>query len=699
MIPGIGFRRRMLTIFIFAAGFFFFLSGRLAWIQFVRGEWLRAQAMEVRLRDIPVEAKRGLITDRNLRELAVSMNADSVFAMPAQVKNPPEEARLLSDILKVDYDRVLTRLTRPSSFVYIKRKISPEESRALRELLKEKKLPGIDLTQEGKRVYTKERLGAHLIGIAGIDSQGLEGLEKQYDEQLKGSPGRIQIEADARGKAIEGAAHQYIPPRDGSTLVTTIDENIQYIAQRGVDRAMLETKCKRAGIIVLDVKTGGILAMAMAPDFDPNKFGDFPDSNRRNWMIADTLEPGSMFKPLVAAAALEEGLITKDTPFNAPAALKMSGYTINNWNHKPVVGTLQDVVEQSSNTGFVQIGLRLGIPKFYQYLRAFGMTEETGLDLPGEAKGISPAEARTTQLDLATMSFGQTLTVTPLQMVVAMAAIANDGYLMKPHLASEIRSPEGLPVWKQETRPVRQVISRQVARGLGTLMERVISQGTGRNAYVPGYQVAGKTGTAEKLPRGSGKYIADFVGFGPVKDPRLAVVIIVDEPQGVYYGGQIAAPIFGEIMGDLLRYLEIPPELSAASKPGQPPVPLEETVAVPSLVNLTPADAEREAKAAGFRLKIEGGGVLVTVQTPPPGAMLRKGSLIAAEAGNAIPGKGSVTVPGLKGKNIKEAGNLLGLLNLGIKVVGSGVAVSQQPAPGTKVETGTVITVEFSPPP
>ncbi len=688
----------MLIIFVCTAGFFFFLTGRLGYIQFAQGEWLRAQAMEVRLRDIPVEAKRGLITDRNHRELAVSMNADSVFAMPVQVKNPAEVARLLSDSLKIDYDRTFNRLTQMRSFVYIKRKITPEESKAIRELIKEKRLTGVDLTQEGKRVYTKERVAAHLVGIAGIDSQGLEGLEKQYDEQLRGRPGRIQIEADARGRTINGAAHQYIQPRDGNTLITTIDENIQYIAQRGVDRAMLETKAKRAGIIVMDVKTGGILAMAMAPDFDPNRFGDWPDANRRNWMIADTLEPGSMFKPLVAAAAMEEGLISKDTPFNAPAGLRMAGYTINNWNNRPVTGTLQDVIAQSSNTGFVQIGLKLGIPKFYQYLRAFGMTEETEIDLPGEAKGINPPEKRATQLDLATMSFGQTLTVTPLQMVRAMAAIANDGYLMTPHLAGEIRSPEGEVLRKQEARPVRQVISRQVARELSALMERVISQGTGRNAYVPGYQVAGKTGTAEKLPRGSGKYIANFVGFGPVKNPRLAVVIIIDEPVGVYYGGQIAAPVFGEIMGDLLRYLEIPPEQSLTSKPGEPPRPLEQPAAVPSLLNLTPADAERDARAAGFVLKTGGDGLLITHQTPPPGAVLRKGSVISAEARTIFPGQGQMTVPNLKGKNIKDAAALLGLLNLRIKVAGTGVAVKQEPAPGTKVEPGTFVTVEFSPP-
>lgn len=699
-VPGVGYRRRVLLVFLGAAAFFVFLIGRLAWIQFYHGEHLRAEAMDVRMRDIPVEAKRGTIYDRNLQPLAVSINADSVYAMPAQIKRAAETARILADTLHIDYERTLNRLTQNSSFVYIKRKISPEESRAIRALIRDKKLPGVDVTQEGKRVYTTDRIAAHILGIAGIDSQGLEGLEKQYDQQLKGKSGRIQVETDARGRAIDGAAHQYVPPQDGNTLVTTLDVQMQYIAQRGVQKAMLETKAKRAGIIVMDVKTGGILAMAMTPDYDPNNYQDFPDGNRRNWMIADTLEPGSMFKPVVAAAAMNEGKINAQTPFSAPGTITVADRRISNWNFMPVNGTLMDVVAQSSNTGFVQIGFMLGMDKFYEYVRAFGLMEETGLDLPGEAKGIFPPQKRATQLDLAVMSFGQTFTATPLQIVRAMSAIGNNGKLMQPHFVQEIRSPDGKVLWRHSAEPVRQVISPQIAQELSNLLEKVISEGTGRNAYVPGYKVAGKTGTAEKLPRGSGKYIADFVGFAPVEDPRLGVVVIIDEPQGVYYGGQIAAPVFSAIMGDLLRYLEIPPQLPLMNRPGDiQPKPTEE-VKVPSLLNLPVPEAERVARSAGLSLRVDGGGPTITRQLPPPGVMVVKGTTVAAEAKPEVPlGPGLVTVPDLTRKTLREAADILAQRNLQVRFSGTGVVVRQEPLPGGRVPVGSAVTLQLEPPP
>ena len=690
----------MLLLFLFTALFMLFLLGRLSWLQLVRGEWLRAQAMEVRMRDIPVEALRGPIVDRNHRPLALSVNADSVYAMPPQVKDPVATAQFLSRVLGVDYANTLNQLTQNAYFVYIKRKISPEESKVLRDLKAQNQLPeGIDLTQEGKRVYPNGQVSAHVLGIVGTD-RGWGGLEYQYEDELKGRPGRLQVETDAFGEAINGAIQQYIPPRPGDTLVTTIDENIQFILERDLQRSAMETKAKRIGIIAVDPRTGDILGMAMTPGFDPGNYQAYPEVNRRIWLISDPIEPGSMFKPVVAAGAMEEGLINSHTPFYAPGSVRMAGYTISNWDGQPVTGTLLDVVAHSSNTGFMQIGLKLGKTLFYKYLRNFGLTELTGIDLPGEATGLYPPEDRATDLDIATMSFGQTLTVTPLQMVSAIAAIGNDGKLMRPRLVREIRDRDGKVIKSFPAQVTRQVISKNVARELSNLMEKVISEGTGKNAYIPGYKVAGKTGTAEKLPRGSGKYIADFLGFGPVEDPRIAITVIIDEPQGIYYGGQIAAPLFKLIMGDVLRYLEIPPTVPLSRRQGEKgPVVPDPVGEVPQLLNLPVQQARREAEAAGFSLSIVGGGPVVTSQLPPAGTSLTKGATLMAEAGggDSLP-DGLVTVPDVKGKTIREAGSTLGMMNLRLRALGSGVAVRQNPAAGQKVPAGSDITVEFTAP-
>lgn len=698
-IPGVAYRRRMFIALLITCLCFFGLIGRHSWIVFAQGEWLRSLANDMRTRDIPVEAKRGVIYDRGHYPLAISINVDSVFAQPAMVENAPQVASLLSQALDLDYESVLAKLTQHQGFVYIKRKITPEESVVIKQLIREGQLPGIETTQEGKRVYPSGSLVAHLIGIAGIDSQGLEGLELQYDEYLQGKHGRIEAEVDSLGKAILGSAHQYIPAQDGASVYTTIDETIQSIARRGILRAQAETQAKRVGIIVMDVKTGGILALAQTPEYDPNDYEAYPDANRRNWLIADGLEPGSMFKPIVAAAAMEEGLITRDTPFNAPGSMQIANYTISNWDFAPVSGTLMDIVAKSSNTGFVQIGWMLGIDKFYEYVDKFGFLGPTGLDLPGEATSQFPAKENATQLDLAVMSFGQTFTATPLQVVRAMAAIANDGKLMKPYLVSEIRDASGQVVYEAKPTVVQQVVSPEVARDLADLLEKVISEGTGKNAYVPGYKVAGKTGTAEKLPRGSGKYIADFLGFAPADDPQLAVVVIIDEPVGVYYGGQIAAPVFRDIMGDLLRYLEIPPELPLDIGPGDPQEPIEQKlVRVPALTGLTVAEAQLAADEADLRLRVEGEGGTVLTQLPPPGTELPAGTQVLVQTETQPEGQFLVPVPDLSGRTMAEVSRLLAESGLKGELSGTGLAVTQSPEPWALVAPGTTVQVLFAPP-
>ncbi|MCL5676861.1 MAG: penicillin-binding transpeptidase domain-containing protein, partial [Firmicutes bacterium] len=518
---------------------------------------------------------------------------------------------------------------------------------------------------------------------------------------LKGRPGFIATETDSRGRWINGAAHQYQAPEDGNTLVTTLDANVQLIAERGVEQVRLATEAKRVAIIVEDMK-GGILAFAQYPTYDPNNYQDYKATDRRPWPLADTLYPGSVFKMITAAAALQEGSVRPGDIFYDPGSIKVGDHTFHNWDGAGLGSPdLATVIEKSSNVGFVQIGLALGLDNFYKYADLFNLDEPTGIDLPGEGRGLMPPRQRATKVDLAAMSFGQTLTVTPIAMLNAATAIANGGELTRPHFGMELRTPAGQLLRQLEPDPVREVLSPETTRTLSGMLERVISRGTGKMAHVNGYRLAGKTGTAQKNVNGrvsNDKHTAAFVGYGPVDDPKSAVAIVIDEPgpHVPYYGGQIAAPVFGVVTGDLLRYLEIPPTEPKTVKPGEAPRPEPETAEVPSLVNLPVEEARQVAWSAGFSLKVEGGYPIITGQVPPAGAKLVKGSTLlvqANEAGTTL--YGEVRVPDLTGKTLREAASVLATMNLRLAPDGNGLATRQDPAPGTLVAPGSAVRVTF----
>lgn len=703
LAPGVTVRKRIVILFFLILGYMGFLVGRLAWIQFVKGEKYAEMAKNTRLRDVKVEAPRGDIVDRNGKLLAGTISADSVFVMPPQVKNPQTTAQILSEVLGLSYDYVYARVTSDSYFEWIKRKVSDEQANRIRQL----KLPGIELTQEARRYLPEGSLAAQILGITGIDNQGLEGIEKVYDQELRGQDGKVLIEFDGHNRVITGGVKEYLPPKQGNTLVLTIDAALQHIAERDLEKAIQQTGARGAWIIVMDVKTGEILAMATWPTFDPNKWWDYPDKNRRNQAVSDSFPPGSTFKIFTAAAALEEGVVSKDERFFDPGSITISGHTISNYGGIALgSATLAEVIEYSSNVGFIQIGRKLGLEKFFKYLDAFGLTEPTGIDLPGEAVGVIRDRKDAKEIDLATMAFGQTNTYTPIAMVTGAAAIANDGVLMRPHLAKEIRSPDGRVIKKFDPEPVRQVLSKETAEDMQNFLEGVILRGTGRNAFVPGYRLAGKTGTAQKVIDGkvsNEKHIAGFIGFGPLPDPRVAVFVQIDEPQGVYTGGAIAAPVFSTMMQDIMRYLEIPPteppeKRPATLPPAEPKPPNEQ---VPSLINLPVEDARKVAQAAGFALDVEGTGPIITSQMPPAGKMLPKGTRIlvsAVEEGKEGTGQGEVTVPQVRGMSVTQAGETLANVGLYLRMEGSGLAVRQEPAAGTKVPKGYRVKVWFEPP-
>jgi len=549
-------RARYLRFLIF--GLLVWLVARLGYWQLIRGPELRDQALAMRLRDLQIEAKRGTIYDRTGRELAVSIDVDSVYAMPGQIRNLTDTASHIARILGLDETWVAERLRRPEAFVWIQRKITASQAAEIRALA----LRGIGLTQESKRVYPQGSLASHVLGFAGIDSQGLEGIEYQYDAHLRGVPGRIAIEHDARGQEIPQAVHRYHAPSDGLSLVLTIDETIQYICERELAQAVKLYGAQAGTILAMDPRSGEILAMANYPDYDPNNYQAYPAASRRNSAVADMYAPGSTFKPITAAAAVEEGIVAWSDHYICQGSHGVAGRQIGCWERRGHGElSLSGVIEYSCNVGFMLIAEKLGLDKFYDYVQAFGLTRRSGVDLPAEAAGLIIPRSQAKPLDLAVMSFGQSLTVTPLQMLTAMCAIANGGTLVQPHVVKELRDQDGRVIETKVSRTETKVISTQTARELIDSLEQTVLTGTGRRAYIAGFQLAGKTGTSQKVVDGEvspDRHMSSFIGFGPASDPQVAMLVIIDEPVGTIYGGMVAAPAFSAAMRDIYRYLGIP---------------------------------------------------------------------------------------------------------------------------------------------
>lgn len=699
-------RRRITVLFLLAAAFLSCIIIRLAWIQFVRGDELRQQGIINRMRDVPVEAKRGSILDRNGNELVTSVSADSIYVIPNHIKKPDEVAAQVAPLLGMDVAKVKSIITKKSRFEWLKRKVDFEVSKKIKDL----KIEGIGFAEESRRYYKQETLAPHILGFTGTDNQGLMGMEAAFEEELKGIPGRIVIEHDAAGREIPQALHQYIPPTQGHNLVLTLDQTIQHFVERELDKIVSTYKPKIAVIIVMDPKTGDVLALGNRPTFSPNKWREVPQNVwDRNPAVWYNYEPGSTFKIITASSALEENAVKATDRFYDPGYYQVADRKIRCWKaggHGSQ--NFEEVVQNSCNPGFIQTGLNLGKEKFYKYIRAFGFGQTTGIGLPGEAKGIMINEKDATNLNIATMSIGQSIAVTPMQLITAISAVANDGKLMTPHLVKRIEDPKGQVIKEFPPEVVRQVISKETARQTSQLLENVVLKGSGKNAYVDGYRAAGKTGTAQVVAeRGgyaSGKYVASFAGYAPVNDPQIAVLIMVAEPQGgMYYGGQVAAPVFAPLAQDILRYLGVP-EQKNLPKPKTNPWEVEEErieVAVPNVVNLPLDEAQKLLRGSGLAFETRGSGKMVYGQIPESGALVLTGTTVILDLSGAsgAQGKGQeVSVPNLKGMTIREAGNLLESLGLKLEPSGSGLAEIQSPKAGIKLPRGSTVKVTFKPP-
>lgn len=605
------------------------LTLRLGWLMMARGGRLSERSFDQRMRTIPVLAPRGAILDRAGRVLAGSITAYAAYAVPAEVEGAARTAARLAAVLERPADGLSRRLSRRVALVWLARRLTAAQAAAVRRLA----LPGVGLVPEARRVYPYGPLAAEVVGFVGSEGQGLAGLELSYDRYLRGRDGAIRVEYDARNRRLPRARTSVEEPRPGDTLVTTLDVGVQEMAQEELDRAVAETGARAGLVLVMDVRTGGILALAASPTFDPGAYDRYAPSRWRDPAVSDTYPPGSTFKPITVASALDAGVVTPDSGFFDPGFLRVDGRDIRCWRaggHGPE--TLRVVLRNSCNVALGEIGLRLGTGRFYRYLARFGLTSRTGVDLPGEARAIVPREADVKPVDLAVMSFGQTLTVTALELASAIAAIANGGHLVRPHVGAELLSPEGRPLRRLAFPPRGEPVRPAVAAAVASMMEDVVLNGSGKRAQVPGYRLAGKTGTSQVVVGGRyepGQYIASFVGFGPVPRPQVLCLVVIDRPQGAHYGGEVAAPVFARVMARALPYLGIPP--AASARAGKlPPV-------VPQVAGESPVRAAARLRAAGLTPRRAGKAGAVVVGTWPPAGETAPGGRVLVFDGPGPP--------------------------------------------------------------
>ena len=674
------------------------VTAKLGYEQLFHAQKLESGALNTRLREIDIKSSRGTIYDRNGNALAISIATDSVYINPKIVREADERQNIekrqnkqdvidsLATILELDTAEVAEKIEKNASFVYIKRHITDEQSEALKVL----NYTGVYFLEESKRAYPKGTLASHVIGFAGIDNQGLNGIELQFDEVLLGTPGRFLIEYDGKGNEVPHAAESYIPSEPGSNIYLTLDETIQYVVERELKEVVTEQNANKATALVMDVKTGAIRAMGNYPDYDPNHYGDVDSSVWNNFAVNGLYEPGSTFKILTTAMALEERATTADEGFYCPGYQYIGKMRMR--CHKAAGHGLESFaqgVANSCNPVFVTVSDRVGMGKFYDYLDAFGMTRITGITLPGETGSLIVPEKSAVPYDLAAMAIGQSNAFTPLQMITAISAVANDGYLMQPYIVEKIVSQDGKTVTETQPKVIRQVISSDTSHEASAILETVVSSGTGKPGAIEGYRIAGKTGTAEKVAETGGysnERVVSFVGYAPADDPQIACLVIVDEPTDAH-GGSTAGPVFRQIMEDTLRYLEIPKTVTVTESTGV------EEVIVPKLDGMHPVDAIEAIKQAGLTPIVETQGDTLLTYVPADGTKVQKTGnvyLYCADADST-----TRIMPSLYGRTIKEVDRILSGMGLVATMNGSGLSTSQSILEGTPVETGTALIVEF----
>lgn len=642
--------------------------GRVYYLQTVKESDLNEMSSDQTSRKIEMEAKRGSILDRSGNELAVTVEVPSIFARPNRMENPRLVARQLAPHLELSFQDLVKKLGKDASFVWIERQAKPRSADAIREL----GLDHIGLTTESKRYYPLQERAGQLLGFVGIDGDGLEGLERTYNEELSGGTFELSGMRDARGRTLLTRDLPKFRKFEGNSIVLTIDERVQRVAEESLNEQVEKWNAKGGYAVAVDVKTGEILAMANTPRFDPNRFGEYTSKDWRMRSITDTFEPGSVIKPLVLAAALEEETINLKSQFDTEEGrIKIGRYTIRD-SHAHEILSAAEIIQVSSNIGAYKIAQTIGRDKLYESLRGFGFGTRTGLGVRGEQPGLVWPPDRWAEVSFANIAFGQGFTSTPLQTVMAIAAVANGGMLLEPRLLREIRDKDGEIV--EQTRPtlVRRVVSETVARKTAWAMSLVtLEEGTGTNAAMEHYTVAGKTGTAQKVNPKTRRYdddmwIGSFVGFVPAERPEIAIAVMIDEPQDNHYGGVVAAPAFKKIAREAL------------SVRGVMPVPEEERF------DLGTEDDEGEQVA----------DTEVSDDEPDEDVTMVPAVRVRANEGVEVP---EGTLPDLRGLTLREALEKSREVGILPAVDGWGAVVAQKPPPGTDLEYAEDVTLTLSP--
>lgn len=706
-------KKRLLAVFGIIFLLLLLLVFRLGYIQIIQGPGLLKLAIEQWTNDVKIDAKRGSIIDRNGYELAVSASCERVDAYMHDIVSAQKDdknikveiAQKLSAILGDKEEDILKKLNMtlsngsPINSVTIKRRIEKSQADEIRKL----QLPGIVISEDSKRYYPNGNFLSQVLGFTNIDGVGQEGLEKKYDSVLKGLPGRIIMETDPYRREMPYNISDYIKPVNGDDVVLTIDEKIQLYVEKALENALTEYKAKDATAIVMDPTTGEILAMASKPDFNPNDprnmqgLSSFNDVMKlwSNRAVTFTYEPGSIFKIVTASAALQEGLINDKTRFYCPGFKIVADRRIKCWKTQGHGSeTFAQILQNSCNVGFMDLGEELGRDRLNKYISAFGFGKPTGIDVNFEESGYKRPVNKVGPVELANLSFGQGISVTPIQMAEAACAIADNGKMMEPHLVKQIQSTDengNVKIIKQiQPKSEGQVIDANVAKELRDYLETVITIGGGKSASVDGYHIAGKTGTAQKAENGvyvHGKYVASFIGMTPVDNPKYVVFLCIDEPDpSNYYAASTAAPTAKEIFEDIFESQNIAPDESAKSSA---------QVIVPNVVNLTQYQAENKMKNAGLNVQVSGSGKIVTSIYPKAGISVKTGSKVILYLGNGQTYNNKVIVPDLHGKDEKEVSKVLKSLGLRLNGIGNGYAMEQDPEVGVEVTKGSQVDVEF----
>jgi cell division protein FtsI (penicillin-binding protein 3) len=660
-------RLRWLFVWIVALVWMVAVLARLSYLQlFCYSEYF-AKAQHQQQRIFEISPKRGTIYDRKGRELAVSLPMDSVFADPAEITDAEMVGRLLSRILSdpASPEEIETKIREAHSPIRLARKLSPETVQRIEEM----NLRGIFFQQESRRVYPQRKLAAHVLGYTDVDEKGIGGIEYALDKQIRGRPGKMMVMADGRRRWYDRQESTADP---GESVSLTIDETIQYIAEKELARAIDDTHAKAGTVLVQDPNSGELLALANWPTFDPNDAGSYADEARMNRAVSAAYEPGSTFKVLTLTGAIENGVTNPNALIDCQMGkIQLPGRVIHDW-HPFGVLTVEKILAHSSDVGAIKVALQLGAPRFYDTIRTFGIGQPTGIELPGENHGLLRPLENWSANSIGSLAMGQEVSVTPIQIISAISAIANGGTLYRPHILRDMRG-DLMPVRHVETAP-RQATDQETAAEMRGMMEDVVLEGTGKPAQLSGYTAAGKSGTAQKIDPATGRYSAtqynsSFVGFAPVNDPAISILVVLDSPVGAHHGGEVGGPVFKRVAEQVLAYLAVPHDVPA------------------------PSDVETAKK---LKVAPQPAAVSDTAKANFEAAVARKNQASAPTV--AFSGEDAVAVPRLIGQSVRAVTEECGRLGLAPSLVGSGIALEQYPDAGTQVQPGSQVMVRFGRP-